>query len=139
MNWQKLIAYSLGGIALVVLGWLLHSTFIPKPTNTVTETVRYDTAYVDKPPIVVEDTKYIDRPVYKDSVRTYYDITSGEQDSTKYSIQHWMIDDSKSKVKSDWIVYLDPIYKIVKEYITRDSVQTRTEVKYISQPFFLNP
>ena len=138
MNWQKLISYVLGGIALIVLGWLLHSTFVPKPTTVVKETVRYDTLYQTKT-VTVKETKFIDKPILKDSVRTYYDQTAGEQDSVFYNIQHWLTDGDNQKMKSDWIVNIAPHYSVIKEYITKDSVRTVVESKFVSLPFFLNP
>jgi hypothetical protein len=135
MNWQKLIAYILGGVALVVLGWLLHSAFTPKPTSEVKETVKYDTVKVVKQ-VKFTETKYIDRYISKDSARTYVDSTMGTKSEVDYKIKHTIRDDKK--VLSDWEVNLEPKINIVTKYVTKDSVRTIVEAKYYQAPFFLN-
>lgn len=136
MNWQKLIAYILGGLALIVLGWVLHSSFVPKPTTEIKESVRYDTVYSTKQVRVVE-TKVIEKPIYRDSARTYADSIKGEKNEVAYNISH-SISDNK-EVVSSWQVNLEPKLKTVIQYVTKDSVRTIVEAKYVSLPFFLNP
>ena len=139
MNWQKLLAYLGGALALITLGYLLRLSTAVQPSTTVTEVIRYDTTFVSSAPVIIKETKFIEKPVLKDSTRTYYDNITGQEDSTFYNIQHWITDGDGQKVASDWIVNVDPKYRIIKEYVTRDSVRTVVETKYSALPFFLNP
>lgn len=137
MNWAKLIAYVLGGAALIVLGWVLHSTFIPKPTSTVETTVIHDTTYAKpKPPITIHDTTYATRD--KTTITT---STSGTEQGASYKIEVAIseVDKVLEKYPADWKVdLLLPPPKIIKETVVRDSIRTLTETKFISKPFFLN-
>lgn len=138
MNWQKVIIYILGGVALIVLGWLLHSAFIPKPTSIVTETVKYDTTYVTKQ-VKVTETKVIERPIYIDSSKIYADSISGIKDETTFFVKHIILDDPNAeKPISWWKLDIEPKIRTIKEYITRDSIRTVYEAKYLPTPFFLN-
>ena len=135
MNWQRLIAYVLGAVGLMVLGWLLHSTFIPKPSTTVETKIVTDTVYTTKRIRVVE-TKIIEKPIYRDSIRTYADSIRGEKNEVAYNIFH-SIHENK-EVVSSWRVDLEPRLKTIIQYVTKDSVRTIIEAKYFPTPFFLN-
>ncbi len=135
MNWQKLIAYILGGVALIVMGWLLHSTFIPKPKTEIKEVVRYDTLTTTKV-IKLTETKYINRPVIKDSTRIYADSILGTKNEVDYKIKHTVQD--SGKVLSFWEVKLEPKLKTIIQYVTKDSIRTVTETQFVGKPFFLD-
>jgi len=134
MTWQKLIAYVLGGIALIVMGWLLHSAFIPKPTIEVKERIVYDTVRTTKT-ITIRNTK-------TDTIRitekgfTYTDSLVGSKNEVSYNIQHSITKDKE--ILSDWKVTLEPQLKTVTQYVTKDSIRTVIQDKYLPLPFFLN-
>ena len=135
MNWQKLIAYTLGGIALIVCGWLLHSTFIPKPTTTVETKIVTDTITTVKK-IYFTKTDTITK-VISNGITTYADSIHGQQQEVDYKIKHSIRLDKETV--SDWQVNLEPRLKTIVQYVTKDSVRTIVEAKYISLRFFLNP
>ena len=133
MNWQKVVLYILGGVAIFFLGYLAHSTLIPKPTIVIKETVRYDTLTTTK---TISFTK-----VRKDTIRiplafTYADSIMGDTNQVKYDIKHTIQNDKE--ILTSWKVNLEPRFTEIIKYITKDSVRTIIEAKYISLPFFLN-
>lgn len=136
MDWSKTVLYILGGIVLIAFGYLIHSTFTPKPLIEVKERVSYDTVYQTKQVTIVK-TKVIEKPIYRDSTRTYNDSIVGTKDEVGYQIQHTIKD--SGEVVSVWKVNLEPKLKTVTQYITKDSIRTVVEAKYFPLPFFLNP
>ena len=135
MNWQKLIAYIFGGVLLIILGWLLHSAFIPKPKIEIKERVVYDTVYTTK---TITFTK-----VKKDTIRLtepeqffYADSILGTKNEVGYNIKHTI--KGNKEILSSWNVKLEPKTKIITQYVTKDSIRTISNDIYISKPFFLD-
>jgi len=135
MTWQKLILYIAGGVALIVLGYLLHSAFTPKPQIEVKERIVYDTLKTVKT-ITVTKRDTITRTIRETGI-AYVDSIEGTKDEVDYKIIHSIFD--FGEVLSDWQVEVKPLIKTVTQYVTKDSIRTVVDVKYIPQPFFLNP
>lgn len=133
MTWQKVVLYVLGGIALIVLGWLLHSAFTPKPTIEIKERVVRDTVETTKT-ITLRQTNTI----YRDTtnLQTISDSIKGTKDEVDYSIKHTLR--FAEAILSDWQVEVKPLTKTIVEYVTKDSIRTVVDTKYITKPFFLN-
>lgn len=132
MSWQKLIAYALGGIGLIVLGWLLNS--VPKPSIEVKERVIYDTVFQTKK-ITFTEVKSDTISRITDRKFVYADSIVGTKDDVDYQIKHTVQNDSQ--VLSLWKVNLEPKLKTITQYITKDSIRTIVDTKFIPQPFFL--
>lgn len=137
MNWQKTILYILGGVALIILGYLLHSAFVPKPKVEIKETIKRDTIETVKT-ITITKTKVIEKIVEPKGI-SFVDSIQGNKDDVDYKIIH-----SISEIKelglynSDWQVEVKPLIKNIVEYVTKDSIRTVVDTKYISKPLILN-
>lgn len=134
MTWQKVSLYVLGGVALIVLGYLLHSAFTPKPTSEVREVVVRDTVETLKT-ITVTKRDTITRTIRETGI-SYVDSIEGSKDEVDYKIIHSITD--IGEVLSDWQVEVKPLTKTIVEYVTKDSIRTVVEVKYFQTPFFMN-
>lgn len=137
MTWQKVILYVLGGIALIILGWLLHSAFTPKPKVEIKETIKRDTIETVKT-ITITKTKVIEKIVEPKGI-SFVDSIQGNKDDVDYKIIH-----SISEIKelglynSDWQVEVKPLIKNIVEYVTKDSIRTVVNTQYLTKPFFLD-
>ena len=134
MTWQKVIVYVLGGVALIVLGYLLHSAFTPKPTTEVREVVVRDTIETLKT-ITVTKRDTITRTIRETGI-AYVDSIAGSKDEVDYKIIHSITD--IGEVLSDWQVEVKPLTKTIVEYVTKDSIRTVVDTRYIQAPFFVN-
>lgn len=133
MDWGKLILYILGGVALIVLGWLLNSAFTPKPSTSVIETIVRDTVKVERP-IYIQTTS---KPtiVYQDTgIQALSDSVAGNENEVDYKIKYsyW-----QTEGQGNWDIQLKPLIKTIREYVTKDSIQTVVQTKYIQTPFFM--
>ena len=141
MTWQKLLSYVITLIVGVILGWLLISHFTPKPTTEVREVVVRDTTYVEK---IIKDSKENTNPTKVETivdgreVRTYTDTLAGKEEGLEFKVSHTVVDDPASSVKTFWDYEFKQTEKIVKEYITKDSIRTVVDTRYIQAPFFIN-
>ena len=134
MTWQKVIVYVLGGVALIVLGYLLHSAFTPKPTTEVREVVVRDTIETLKT-ITVTKRDTITRTIRETGI-AYVDSIKGTKDEVDYKIIHSITD--IGIVLSDWQVEVKPLVKNIVEYVTKDSIRTVVNTQYLVKPFFLD-
>lgn len=133
MTWQKVVLYVLGGVALIVLGWLLNSAFTPKPETEVREVVVRDTLETIRT-ITVAKTDTITKTITETGF-AYVDSIKGSKDEVDYKIIHSITD--IGIVLSDWRVEVKPLTKTIVEYVTKDSIRTVVNTQYLSKPFFL--
>ena len=134
MTWQKLLSYVITLIVGVILGWLLISRFTPKPTTEVREVVVRDTIETLKT-ITVTKRDTITRTIRETGI-AYVDSIAGSKDEVDYKIIHSITD--IGEVLSDWQVEVKPLTKTIVEYVTKDSIRTVVDTRYIQAPFFVN-
>ena len=134
MTWQKLLSYVITLIVGVILGWLLISHFTPKPTTEVREVVVRDTIETLKT-ITVTKRDTITRTIRETGI-AYVDSIAGSKDEVDYKIIHSITD--VGEVLSDWQVEVKPLTKTIVEYVTKDSIRTFVDTRYIQAPFFVN-
>ena len=134
MTWQKLLSYVITLIVGVILGWLLISHFTPKPTTEVREVVVRDTIETLKT-ITVTKRDTITRTIRETGI-AYVDSIAGSKDEVDYKIIHSITD--IGEVLSDWQVEVKPLTKTIVEYVTKDSIRTVVDTRYIQAPFFVN-
>lgn len=107
------------------------------PSIVIKEHFVHDTTYAKpKPPIIIHDTTYATK-----TKTTITDSISGTKSGASYKIKHTIteIDKDLEKYPSSWKVdFIPPPERIIKETVTRDSIRTITETKFVSRPFFLN-
>lgn len=111
---------------------------MPDPPKTIVkEHYIYDTIFAKpKPPIIIYDTTYATR-----TATTFTDSTSKSEQGASVKVKHTIseIDKDLEKYPSTWKVdFIAPPERIIKEIVTRDSIRTITETKYLNKPFFLN-
>ena len=133
MNWQKVVLYVLGAIALISLGYLLRSVTIPKPSTIVETKIVTDTTTTVKK-IYFTKTRTDTIRIAKEKF-TYADSLMGTKDEVDYKIKHSI--QSDKEILNFWEVDLEPRLKTIIQYVTKDSVRTIVEAKYISTPFFM--
>lgn len=134
MTWQKLLSYVITLIVGVILGWLLISHFTPKPTTEVREVVVRDTIETVRT-ISVTKRDTITRTIRETGI-AYVDSIKGTKDEVDYKIIHSITD--IGEVLSDWQVEVKPLTKTIVEYVTKDSIRTVVDTRYIQAPFFVN-
>ena len=106
-----------------------------EPKIEIKETIKYDTVSTIKKIFV---NRYSETKTAGDSVKSYSDSIMGDTLGTKYQIQH-TISDSQKTIRSWWKVDIEPRFRTITKYITKDSIQTKVNTEYVSLPFFLNP
>jgi len=138
-NWQKVIVYVFAVLVFGTICFLLgRSSKTPDPPSIVIkEHFVHDTTFAKpKPPIIIHDTTYATR-----DKTTFTDSTSKSESGASVKVKHTIteIDKDLEKYPSYWkIDFIPPPERIIKETVTRDSIRTITEIKFLSRPFFLN-
>jgi len=135
-DWGKWITITLGAIAFVVLGYLIHSAIYkpPQPKLEIKEKIIYDTvSTVKKVYFTKTDTL---TKIVSNGFTTYTDSISGQQQEVDYKIKHTLQNDKE--VVSFWEVNIEPRLTTITITVTKDSIRTIVDTKYIQTPFFLN-
>lgn len=132
----------IGGLTCFLLGSILGWYVKPKeriePAGIIIKTVR-DTVIQIKE---ISDSKENTNPttfIFADSIETEIDKLEGEEPGLNFSITHTRTKFPGKEVKTFWDYTFKQTEKIIKEYITKDSLRTVIVPEYISKPFFLDP
>lgn len=126
--------FLIGGLAILIVGFFLGWFVKPshKPSVEIQERIVRDTLEVEKP--IYIQTQSEPTIIYKDTVQTIIDSTSGTKDKVDYSVKYSL----KLGEKSNWDISLKPLITTITEYVTKDSIQTVVNTEYLATPFFLN-
>ncbi|MCL4419951.1 hypothetical protein M1146_07730 [Patescibacteria group bacterium] len=133
MNWQTLISYA--GILILgaVIGWLLHNP--SKPSSEVHEVIKYETiAKTDT--VTISKTRIIEKPIFTNSVFNIADSLVGDTNKVAYKVFHSVKGDSP--IVSSWRIDLKPRTETIIKFITKDSIRTVVNTKYLPKPFFID-
>lgn len=135
-KWTLIIAVILIAVGGVI-GWLVKPSGKPQSVN-VKEVIVRDTIEVEKVIKVTEQTipnvEYITiRDTIKISALT--DSTKGRKNDVEYKIDYSYEMDKPSI----WEIDLKALTQNIREFVTKDSIQTVVKTEYFSRPFFLDP
>jgi len=141
VTWQKTILYLLGAIALIVLGWFINDAFEDKPKTEIKEKIIIDTLYAERnfeKSKIAGKPKKVEAITDSGTVRTYKDtLEVNEAEGFFLKVTHTTVD-SNNSIDSYWDYSYKAVEKIVKEYVTKDSIRTIVDTKYLTKPFFMN-
>jgi hypothetical protein len=124
-------------IALTYIGIFFlgrNSVKPPEGKVEVRETIKFDTVSVIKRIYV---NRLVEVETKGDSIKSYSDKIVGDTLDTKYEIFHSVIDSQKT-IRSWWKVNIEPRFRTITKVVTRDSIQTKIDTKYLPVPWFLN-